>query len=131
MTVSNSPNPSRVYIRLCKHGNRFLLLKSKREAKKKKKSGRFFRFRQVYLTKSCQLVACKAAFCTFQLYITSEVNSTTRRFFFIIHCRPWTECSFSQFCKTNCTHSIFWTIEARAYFATKIKELSTYYKTFS
>ena len=26
MTVSNSPNPSRVYIRLCKHGKRFLLL---------------------------------------------------------------------------------------------------------
>ena len=28
ITVSNSPNPSRVYIRLCKHGKRFLLLKS-------------------------------------------------------------------------------------------------------
>ena len=28
VTVSNSPNPSRVYIRLCKHGNRFLLLSS-------------------------------------------------------------------------------------------------------
>ena len=27
LTVSNSPNPSRVYIRLCKHGKRFLLLK--------------------------------------------------------------------------------------------------------
>ena len=27
VTVSNSPNPSRVYIRLCKHGKRFLLLK--------------------------------------------------------------------------------------------------------
>ena len=26
--ASNSPNPSRVYIRLCKHGKRFLLLKS-------------------------------------------------------------------------------------------------------
>ena len=26
ITVSNSPNPSRVYIRLCKQGNRFLLL---------------------------------------------------------------------------------------------------------
>ena len=25
ITVSNSPNPSRVYIRLCKHGKRFLL----------------------------------------------------------------------------------------------------------
>ena len=27
ITVSNSPKPSRVYIRLCKHGKRFLLLK--------------------------------------------------------------------------------------------------------
>ena len=27
INVSNSPNPSRVYIRLCKHGKRFLLLK--------------------------------------------------------------------------------------------------------
>ena len=27
ITVSNFPNPSRVYIRLCKHGKRFLLLK--------------------------------------------------------------------------------------------------------
>ena len=27
ITVSNSPNSSRVYIRLCKHGKRFLLLK--------------------------------------------------------------------------------------------------------
>ena len=27
ITVSNSPNPSRVYIKLCKHGKRFLLLK--------------------------------------------------------------------------------------------------------
>ena len=26
ITVSNSPNPPRVYIRLCKHGKRFLLL---------------------------------------------------------------------------------------------------------
>ena len=25
--LHNSPNPSRVYIRLCKHGKRFLLLK--------------------------------------------------------------------------------------------------------
>ena len=29
IAVSNSPNPSRVYIRLCKHGKRFLLLKCK------------------------------------------------------------------------------------------------------
>ena len=28
ITVSNSPNASRVYIRLCKHRKRFLLLKS-------------------------------------------------------------------------------------------------------
>ena len=30
ITVSISPNPSRVYIRLCKHGKLFLLLKCKR-----------------------------------------------------------------------------------------------------
>ena len=30
ITVSNSPNPSRVYIRLCKHEKRFLLLKCPR-----------------------------------------------------------------------------------------------------
>ena len=29
ITVSNSPNPSRVYIRLCRHGKRFLLLNQK------------------------------------------------------------------------------------------------------
>ena len=27
ITVSNSPNPSRIYIRLCRHGKRFLLLR--------------------------------------------------------------------------------------------------------
>ena len=32
ITVSNSPNPSRVYIRLCKQGKRFLLLKYKPDA---------------------------------------------------------------------------------------------------
>ena len=32
MTVANSPNPSRVYIRLCKHGKRFLLVKCKTKA---------------------------------------------------------------------------------------------------
>ena len=32
ITVSNSPNPSRVYIRLCKHGKRFLLVKCKTKA---------------------------------------------------------------------------------------------------
>ena len=30
IAFSNSPNPSRVYIGLCKHGKRFLLLKWKR-----------------------------------------------------------------------------------------------------
>ena len=43
ITVSNSPNPSRVYIRLCKHGNRLLLLKSKRKAKIKNQAN-FFAF---------------------------------------------------------------------------------------
>ena len=33
ITVSNSPNPSHVYIRLCKHGKRFLLLNWFRQQK--------------------------------------------------------------------------------------------------
>ena len=74
------------------------------------------------------LVACKAAFYIFQLYITSEVNSTTRRCF--LSYRPWTECSFSQFCKANFTQSIFRTIVERAFFAQQIKNWP-HYKTFS
>ena len=56
------------------------------------------------------LVACKPAFYTFY---TSHLgwNSTMRCCFY--HTVPWTECSILQFCKTNCTHSIFRTIEAR------------------
>ena len=39
-------------------------------------------------------------------------------------------CSFSQFCKTNCTHSIISTIEARVSFAQQIIALATLLKRF-
>ena len=39
--------------------------------------------------------------------------------------RPRTECSFSQLCKSNCTHSTFRTIKARASFAQQIIKLTT------
>ena len=60
---------------------------SKREAKIKK-SGRIFcafdKFSKfTFEILPTNLVVCKAAFCTFQLYITSEVNSTMRHCFFI------------------------------------------------
>ena len=37
---------------------------------------------------------------------------------------------FHNFAKKNCTHSIFWTIEARASFAQNIKELTTLENVF-
>ena len=57
------------------------------------------------------LGTCKPTFYTFY---KSHLrwNSTMRRCFFLSY-RPRTECSISQFCNTNCTHSIFRTIEAR------------------
>ena len=45
------------------------------------------------------------------LYITSEVKWYHEALF--LSYRPRTECSISQFCNTNCTHSIFSAIEAR------------------
>ena len=39
-------------------------------------------------------------------------------------------CSFSQFCKTNCTHSLIRTIEARASFAQQIIALTALLKRF-
>ena len=48
------------------------------------------------------------------LYITSEVKQYHEALF--LSYRPRTECSISQFCNTNCTRSIFRTIEARVGF---------------
>ena len=76
------------------------------------------------------MVACKAAFYTFQLYITSEVNSTTRRFFYHTLQTLDRMQFFIILQKKNCTHSIFWTIEARASFAQNIKELTTLENVF-
>ena len=75
-------------------------------------------------------MACKAAFYTFQLYITSEVNSTTRRFFYHTLQTLDRMQFFIILQKKNCTHSIFWTIEARASFAQNIKELTTLENVF-
>ena len=56
------------------------------------------------------LVACKPTFL-YHLYITSEVKQYNEVMF--LPYRPRTECIISQFCNTNCTHSIFRRIEAR------------------
>ena len=50
ITVANSPNPSRVYIRLCKHGKRFLLLKQ-------------YTFRVVQLRKYSPNSRCRPCSC--------------------------------------------------------------------
>ena len=62
------------------------------------KSGQIFCFWQVYFTKSCQTNLL------YFLYITSEVKQHYLSY------RPRTECSISYFFKTNCTQSIFSTI---------------------
>ena len=51
------------------------------------------------------------------LYITSEVKQYHEAL--SLSYRPRSECSISQFCNTNCTHSIFRTIEARVGFLAK------------
>ena len=56
------------------------------------------------------LGTCKPTFYTFYS-ITSEVKQYHEALF--LSYRPQTECSISQFCNTNCTHSTFRTIEAR------------------
>ena len=72
------------------------------------KSGRIFCLRQVYFTKSCKRNPgmCKPTFYTF-LHITSKVKQ------YYLPYTPRTECSISQFFKTNCSQSIFRTINCR------------------
>ena len=59
---------------------------SKRESKIKNRAEFFAPFDKfskfTFEILPTNLVVCKAAFCTFQLYITSEVNSTMRHCFF-------------------------------------------------
>ena len=66
--------------------------------------GRIFYFRQVYFTKSCQQIwGCVNQ--PFILYIgLAEVKQ------YYVSYRPRTECSISQFFRTNCTQSIIRTI---------------------
>ena len=64
------------------------------------KSGRIFCVRQVCFTKSCQPI--------WGCVITSEVKKYYETLY--LSYRPRTECSISQFFKTNCTQSIFRTI---------------------
>ena len=73
------------------------------------KSGPVFCVRQVYFTKSCQQIwgSVNQPFIYF-LYITSEEKEYYEALY--LSYRPWTECSISQFFKTNCTQSIFRTI---------------------
>ena len=103
---------------------------SKRETKIKK-SGRISRVRQVYFTSKSwrRINPFKRTFL-----ITSQVNSTMRPFFIIqtsgriCSFLPYLNlqfCRFSQFCKTNCTHSISIMIKARASFAQQIIALTT------
>ena len=57
------------------------------------------------------LGVCKPIFNTFYtliLFIISEVKQYHEALYLLY--RPWTECSISQFFKTNCTQSIFRTI---------------------
>ena len=68
------------------------------------KSGQSFCFRQVYFTKSCQQIRGCINQPLYFLYITSEVKQ------YYLSYRPRTECSISQFFKTNCTQTIFRTI---------------------
>ena len=74
------------------------------------KSCRIFRFRPVYFKKSCQEIWERVNQPLYLLYITSEVKQYYEALF--LSYRPQTKCSISQFFKTNCTHSIFRTIEA-------------------
>ena len=72
------------------------------------KSGRFFCVRQVYFTKSCQKIWGCVNQPLYFLYITSEVKQYYDALY--LSYKPRTECSISQFFKTNCTQSIFRTI---------------------
>ena len=64
------------------------------------KSGQSFCFRQVFLTKSCQQIrgCVNQPFILFIHHIRGKTDCLSYR--------PRTECSISQFFKTNCTQSI-------------------------
>ena len=86
----------------------------------KKKSGRTFWVPQVYFTKSCQQiwVRINQPFHHLSDVIFKNITSEIKRYYeaLFLSYRQRTECSISQFCNTNCTHSIFKTIETRVGF---------------
>ena len=77
----------------------------------------FFCVRQVYFTNSCQQIWGCVNQLLYFLYITSEVKQ------YYLSYRPLTECGISQFFKTNCTQSIFRTIN-RGLLAKPFKKFS-------
>ena len=87
------------------------------------KSGPVFCVRQVYFTKSCQQIwgSVNQPFIYF-LYITSEVKEYYEALY--LSYRPWTECSISQFFKTNCTQSIFGTINPGLFNSETVQKIS-------
>ena len=87
------------------------------------KSGPIFCIRQVYFTKSCQQIwgSVNQPFIYF-LYITSEVKQYYEALY--LSYRPWTECSISQFFKTNCTQSIFRTINPGLFNSETVQKIS-------
>ena len=90
------------------------------------KSGRFFCVRQVYVIKSCQPIRWRGTSFLYFLYIASEPKQhTMRRCFYHTGLRQNARYyCISQFCKTNCTHSIFRTIEARVGFQRERSKIS-------
>ena len=75
------------------------------------KSGRIFCVWLVYFTKSCQQIWGRVN----QRFIHFQIKSEVKQYYeaLLLSYRPRTNCSISQFCNTNCTHSILKTIEAR------------------
>ena len=73
------------------------------------KSGRFFCVRQVYVIKSCQPIWSRGTIYPFIFFIHPIWAETVYYEAQFLPYRPQTECNYciSQFCKTNCTHSIF------------------------
>ena len=87
------------------------------------KSGPVFCVRQLYFTKTCQQIwgSLNQPFIYF-LYITSEEKEYYEALY--LSYRPWTECSISQFFKTNCTQSIFGTINPGLFNSETVQKIS-------
>ena len=88
----------------------------------KKVRPNFFTFDKFTLQNLANKSVCVQTRLVYHLYITSEVKQYHEAPFSSY--RPRTECSVSQFCNTNCTHSIFRTIDARVGFSETVKKIS-------